>query len=60
MFLVKSFTLQKGLVCRGGWEPFSARYHEPVLSATYTKRKSMASKYISALRDRQAAALQQL
>jgi len=35
-------------------EPFPARYHEPVLSASYTKRKSMASKYIAALRDREA------
>lgn len=28
----------------------STRYHEPHLSASYTKRKSMASKYLSALR----------
>jgi len=32
-----------------------ARYHESFLRASYTKRKSIASKYISALRERDAA-----
>src|SRR5487761_521194 len=58
MFLVKSFIFKCGLACR---HPAVCLLPNLVqLGARYTKRKSLASRYISGLRECEAAGLTSL
>jgi hypothetical protein len=53
MFLVKSFIFKCGLACRH--PAVCVLLNLVQLAARYTKRKSLASRYISGLRAREAA-----